>query len=182
MRSFIAIPIPEEAGDALAAVQAALPFGRVVPRENLHLTLVFLGEVAEPQLEEVHFALETLRHPAFDLTLSGLDIFGGDRPQSLNIAARATPDMTELHRRIRSRLHGVGVETERRRFVPHVTLARFGKSMGSDETGRIGRFLAGRADLRLPPFRVSAFCLYQSILTADGAHYEALADYPLTGA
>ncbi len=179
MRSFIAIPMPDEISKALAPVQDALPFGRIVSPENLHLTLAFLGEVVEPMLEEVHFALQTLRHPDFEITLSGLDTFGGDRPAVLNITARATAKLTELHRRIRSRLHGVGLQTARHRFVPHVTLARFGRGMTPDEAGRIGRFLAGRADLRLPPFRAGSYCLYELILTSDGAHYEVLASYPL---
>jgi 2'-5' RNA ligase len=180
MRSFIAIPVPEEIARDLAPVRAAIPFGRVVPAENLHLTLAFLGDVAEALLEEVHFALQTLRQPDFEISLAGLDTFGADRPATLNIIAEANPGLSELQKRVRSRLHGVGLDIERRRFVPHVTLARFPKSMTPDENGRIGRFLAARADLRLPPYRASAFCLYESILTTEGPHYEVLESYPLS--
>jgi 2'-5' RNA ligase len=179
MRSFIAIPVPVDIGQAVTSAQAALPFGRSVAPEYLHLTLAFLGDVSAPMLEEVHFALETLRHPSFEITLAGLSTFGGDRPASLNIAAQSSAGLNDLHKRIRSRLHGIGLETERRRFAPHVTLARFPRSMTPDEMARIGRFLAGRADTRLPPFRAETFCLYESILTSDGAHYEVLASYPL---
>ncbi len=179
MRSFIAIPVPEEIARDLAPVQATIPIGRIVLPENLHLTLAFLGDVAEAMLEEVHFALATLRQPAFEITLAGLDAFGAERPATLNIIAQANAGLGELQRRVRSRLHGLGLEIERRRFVPHVTLARFPKSMTLEECGRIGRFLAARADLRLPPFRATAFCLYESILTADRAHYEVLESYPL---
>lgn len=180
MRSFVAIPVPETAAAALAPVQAALPFGRLVEAENLHLTLAFLGDQPDRMLEEVHFALETLRHPAFDLTLAGLDTLGADSPQTFNIGVRPEPGLTELQQRIKSRLHGVGLHGERRRFHPHVTLARFPKVLPRDEIGRLGRFLAGRADHRLPPFTVTEFCLFESILTSDGAHYEVLASYPLS--
>lgn len=180
MRSFIAIPVPAETGQALAPVQTALPFGRMVAPDDLHLTLAFLGTVSEAMVEEVHFALETLRHPGFDLTLAGLDTFGGDRPASLHIVAAPDPALTALHKRIRSRLHGVGLAMERRRFAPHVTFARFAKSMTADEAARIGRFLAGHADIRLSPFRATTFCLYESILTEAGAYHEVLARYPLT--
>lgn len=179
MRSFVAIPMPEAISAALAPVQAALPFGRLVEAENLHLTLTFLGDQPEPMLEEVHFALETIRHPAFDLTLSGLDTLGADSPQTLNIGVQHAPGLTELQHRIKSRLHGLGLQGERRRFHPHVTLARFPKVVSRDEIGRLGRFLAGRADHRLPAFRATEFCLFESILTSDGAHYEVLASYPL---
>lgn len=180
MRSFIAIPLAAETGRALAQAQAALPFGRMVAPEDFHLTLAFLGTIPQAMVEEVHFALETLRHPGFDLTLAGLDTFGGGRPASLHIVAAPAPALTALYKRIRSRLHGVGLKMERRRFAPHVTIARFAKSMTADEAARIGRFLAGHADLRLPPYRVNAFCLYESILTEAGAYHEVLARYPLT--
>lgn len=180
MRSFVAIPMPEAVAAALAPVQAALPLGRRVEPENLHLTMAFLGDQPDQMLEEVHFALETIRHPTFELTLSGLDTFGAESPQLLNIGVQPAPGLTELQRRIRSRLHGLGLQGERRRFHPHVTLARFPKIVTRDEIGRLGRFLAGRADHRLPPFRVTEFCLFESILTSDGAHYEVLASYPLS--
>lgn len=179
MRSFIAIPVPEDIARALAPAASALPVGRIVVPENLHLTLAFLGDVAESLLEEVHFALETLRHPGFEIALAGLDAPGGDRPTLLGIAAAPVPGLIDLQKRIRSRLHGIGIATEKRRFVPHVTLARFPKSMTPDEMARIGRFLSARGDLRVPPFRPAAFCLYESILTSDGAHYEVLESYPL---
>lgn len=179
MRSFIAIPLPDETGRALAPVQAALPLGRLIVPEDLHLTLAFLGHMPEAMVEEVHFALETLRHPGFEITLAGLDTFGGDRPTSLHILAAPDPALSALHKRIRSRLHGLGLAIERRRFAPHVTLARFARSMRPDEATRIGRFLASRADIRLPPFRATSICLYESILTEAGAHYEVLARYPL---
>jgi 2'-5' RNA ligase len=172
--------MPEAITAALAPVLAALPVGRIVPPENLHLTLAFLGNVPEPLLEEVHFALDALRHPGFDLTLAGLETFGGARPLSLHIVAAPDPALTALHRRIRSRLHGLGLALERRRFAPHVTIARFARAMGPEEAARIGRFLAAHADLRLAPFRATAFCLCESILTEAGAHYEVLARYPLT--
>lgn len=180
MRSFVAIPMPESVARALAPVQAALPFGRLVEAENLHMTLAFLGDQPDRMLEEVHFALETIRHPAFELTLSGLDTFGAESPQVFNIGVQPSPGLTELQQRIKSRLYGVGLQGERRRFHPHVTLARFPKVLPRDEIGRLGRFLAGRADHRLPPFRVTEFCLFESILTSDGAHYEVLASYPLS--
>lgn len=180
MRSFVAIPMPETVAAALAPVQAALPFGRLVEAENLHLTLAFLGDQPDQMLEEVHFALETIRHPGFDLTLSGLDTFGTESPQVLNIGVQPAPGLTELQQRIKSRLHGVGLQGERRRWHPHVTLARFPKVLSRDEIGRLGRFLAGRADHRLPPFRINEFCLFESILTSSGAHYEVLASYPLS--
>ena len=178
MRSFVAIEMPAPVVRDLARLQAAIPVGRIVAPENLHLTLTFLGDQSEAMLEEVHFALETLRLNAFDLTLSGLATFG-DPPLSLHAGVEASPALIDLQSRVRSRLHGIGLPGERRRFAPHVTLARFGKGATPDEVGRLGRFLAAHGDLRLPPARITGFGLYESILTEEGPYYELLASYPL---
>ena len=46
----------------------------------MHITLAFLGELPEPQLEEAHLALSALRMPGFDLMLQVVDVFGGAKP------------------------------------------------------------------------------------------------------
>jgi 2'-5' RNA ligase len=61
MRAFLALPLPDHATALLERLQQEIPVGRLVPPENLHLTLVFLGERSEAALEELHFALEALR-------------------------------------------------------------------------------------------------------------------------
>ena len=53
IRAFVAIRPPEDIVDALEEVQADLAAGRPVAPENLHITLVFLGEHPAPQLEDL---------------------------------------------------------------------------------------------------------------------------------
>ncbi|MEJ2019378.1 MAG: 2'-5' RNA ligase family protein, partial [Maritimibacter sp.] len=80
MRAFLALDIPDDLLVPLTRLQAGLTVGRVVPEENLHLTLAFLGEISEVQAQDLAEALSLFHHPAIDLTLSGLDLFGGKRP------------------------------------------------------------------------------------------------------
>ena len=68
----------------------------------------------------------------------------------------------------------VGLDPERRAFHPHITLARWGRSAAVS----LDPYLARHAALVSEPFTVDAFHLYQSHLGRDGAHYEAMADYP----
>ena len=84
-----------------------------------------------------------------------------------------------LHDRILPALHGAGLQLERRRFRPHVTLARFDRTAQADHE-RLARFLARNATFPSPPFRVEDFALWRSTLLKAGAVHDELARYPLT--
>ncbi len=180
MRAFVAIDLPAAVVDALELVQAAIPCGRLVPADNLHLTLAFLGEVDTAALSVLHEHLTGVAAAPLDLTLAGLDLFGGRAPAVLFIQARGA-GLTALHDKVRSAARAAGLQLERRRFRPHVTLARFKPGMGRGDQARLGRFLEGQADFALPPVPVDHFSLYRSTLRPDGARHEALATYPLNG-
>ena len=174
MRLFIALSLPEEARDALDDLQSRFSVGRPTPYENLHLTLAFLGEQDEETTEAVHDALQTLRAPALDLTLAGASIFGGRHGQAVALEADGNAPMNELRDRVLARLRSVGVAPERRRFRPHVTLARL---KGQADASPL---LAVLASASIGPFACNSFSLFASTLHQDGALHEELARYPLT--
>ncbi|KHQ52521.1 RNA 2',3'-cyclic phosphodiesterase [Mameliella alba] len=174
MRLFIALSLPEEARDALDDLQSRFPIGRPTPYENLHLTLAFLGEQDEETTEAVHDALQTLRAPALDLTLTGASIFGGRHGQAVALEADGNAPLNELRDRVLARLRSVGVAPERRRFRPHVTLARL---RGQADASPL---LAVLASASIGPFACNSFGLFASTLHQDGALHEELARYPLS--
>lgn len=174
MRLFIALDLPDAARDQLEQMQARFPSGRPVPWDNLHLTLTFLGEQSEDMAEALHESLETLRAPVQNLTLSGGAVFGGRHGQAVAMTADGGPELHTLQSRIQSRVRGAGLTPERRRFRPHVTLARIG---GRANPAPLVALLTGAA---LGPFTCHAFALYASTLRPDGALHEELARYPLS--
>jgi 2'-5' RNA ligase len=174
MRLFIALLLPTEAHDAIEAVQARFSIGRPIPSENLHLTLAFLGYQSEETATELHHGLETLRSPCLDLTLSGAAVFGGRHGQAIALSADGGPELKALNDRIQSRLRGAGLTPERRRFRPHVTLARL---PGRTDPGPTLRQLTG---VTLGPFACMAFALFASTLRPDGAIHDELARYQLS--
>jgi RNA 2',3'-cyclic 3'-phosphodiesterase len=182
IRSFVALPLPDPVLDALVAAQAGLPAGRPLPRENMHLTLAFLGEHPMPVVEDVHHALGTIRAPAFDLALAGLGLFGGDRPRVLHAEIAPDPGLKHLRAKVLQAARDAGLEFDRARFHPHVTLARFGTGLTPDEVARLHAFVLRGAAFRAGPFTAERFVLYRSRLGRDGSHYEELADYPLRAA
>ncbi|MGR3323211.1 MAG: RNA 2',3'-cyclic phosphodiesterase [Pseudooceanicola sp.] len=179
MRLFVAIDLPDAQRDALATVQGDLAAGRAMDPETFHLTLAFLGELDEEQAEEMHLALGSIRAAPFDLTISGLETFGGATP-AVAVAGVADPGpVTALHRQVRGAARQAGIVLSRERFRPHVTLARFRKRMEPGEAEALRLFLARNAAMRLEPFTVEGFGLYRSTRTSEGALHEALALYPL---
>ena len=175
-RAFVAIGLPGPARQALAQVAEAVPGGRAVDADNLHLTLAFLDALDDGALEEVHDVLEDCRSPGFSLRIEGLGLFGASRPRSLWAGVTSEPGLTHLQAKVAAAVRGAGIDLPHRNFVPHVTLARFG---GDAETPALQRFIAAHAGLALDPVEVRAFGLYASHLGRRGAEYEALAAYPL---
>ena len=177
IRAFLALPLPESVVAHLALVQTRLRLMRPVPRENFHITLVFLGEQREDALEELHLAADAMALPGFRLRLDGLAVFGGDSPRNLHAAIAPEPALARLQSRLRRAAQLAGMKPEARRFVPHVTLARFRPG----EAGAAGLAQAMQAvgALDATPFAVDRFALYRSHLRADGAQYDMLAEYPL---
>ncbi|PCJ07854.1 MAG: RNA 2',3'-cyclic phosphodiesterase [Rhodobacteraceae bacterium] len=177
MRAFVAIDLPEEVTDALSDLTSVLPVGRSVPDDNLHLTLAFLGEQTEDQLEQLHQALEIIQVQAFDLGFDGLGSFGGDATKILFARIADSQALTDLHRKLRRAAHRAGIILPRERYRPHVTLARFGRGQQWRDAERLQGFIATHASVTLPPFSVGGFSLFQSTLHPDGAIHQRLADY-----
>ena len=177
IRAFAAIPLPDSVTDLLEEVQDDLPAGRPVLPEHMHLTLVFLGELRPPDLEEVHLAFEAVRVPAPEIAIRGLGQFGTSQPRSIHAVVALGPALRHLQAKLEQAARSAGVEIPARRYVPHVTIARL--QGRREDAAPVANFVARRAMIAPPPFRAEAFCLYRSHLRPDGAEYDELARYPL---
>ena len=179
MRVFLALDLPPGWPDALGRLQDALKVGRHIDEDDLHLTLVFLGDVSLPPLEELNLALEMLRAAPLWLRVQGLGTFGAEHPRSLH--ARVAPDEALLHlqRKLATMVRSSGIALPHSRFVPHVTLARFPATMAPDDHARLGRFLQAHGDFALPPEATNSLSMIRSTLNPDGARHELLERYDL---
>ncbi|WP_444455620.1 RNA 2',3'-cyclic phosphodiesterase [Rhodobacter capsulatus] len=179
MRVFLGIMVPEALWGAVASLQGELGCGRAVAEEALHLTLVFLGDVDPPELELLHEELVGISVAPVTLGLAGLDVIeGGDRTRALVLKLRPEPALEALQAKLAQAARRAGIDLERRRFRPHVTIARFNKGLTETQAARLGHLLESRGDVVLPEWRVTGFALLRSHLTREGAEYEVLADYP----
>ena len=178
MRAFVSLDLPMAHVDEVMRVQRGIGFGRVVPEENLHLTLAFLGKVSETQARAVHDELAELSLPKVTLELSGLDTFGGNPPHVLAAKARGQ-GLEALQAKVETAVRRAGVDLERRRFRPHVTLARLPRPLNDADARKLGEFLALNGAFSAAPAPCLSVTLMESTLTEDGPIYEPLAQYDL---
>ncbi|MEM1382706.1 MAG: RNA 2',3'-cyclic phosphodiesterase [Pseudomonadota bacterium] len=180
IRAFVAIPLPDDAADALELRQAGLRVGRHVTAENFHITLCFLGNHPEPVVEDAHYALSDIRVPPLSLTIAGLGAFGDQRPRSLHAVVRPNPSLTALREKVVRAIRGAGITLPRERFVPHVTLARFGNGgLRGEALLELQAYTGRHMGFTLGPLPVEHFTLFESRLTGSGPIYEPLAEYPV---
>ena len=181
MRAFVALDLPEAIRGPLTRLQAGLSVGRLVDEDNLHLTLAFLGEINPQQAQDLAVRLADLPDAPIDLTPTGIGIMGGRMRHLLVREASPTQALVNLQDRVRRIAMDAGIEMERRRFRPHVTLARFGKVMTPKDERGLAAFLSLNAPYNLPTEVADTVTLYRSHLTGEGADYEPLAEFLLTG-
>ncbi|MEO0569359.1 MAG: RNA 2',3'-cyclic phosphodiesterase [Pseudomonadota bacterium] len=178
MRAFIAIPLPTEAVDALERAQADLACGRVVPAENLHITLAFLDEQPEPLLHALHEGLAEIEAPAFEWRFGGVEAKGKSKPSLVWASVEACETLITLQKSILSAVFQTGITLPRIRFRPHVTLARFG-ARAQISNPKLAQWLTEYGAYRAGPYAATRFCLYRSTLTPEGPIYDELAAYHL---
>jgi 2'-5' RNA ligase len=180
MRVFIAVDLPTEVREALARVQHELEpvtdTARWVAPESIHITLKFIGEVAEKQIDDIDAAVTGLSWKSFAITVRGVGFFPGNRSPRVFWAGMEAPTMQKLAEEFDSRMERLGFEKEKRAFRPHITLAR-------SRDSRIDSSLVVAASQYdghdFGSFMVDRVFLFKSILKPTGAVYERLREYLL---
>ena len=122
MRLFIAIQLNEEAKQAVGSVQDVLRWqniqGKYIPRENLHVTLAFIGEYGDP--DAVMELLESVSFKPFSVTINQICC-----SEELWWAGFETcPELDNLARQVRHTLADSDVPFDKKSFTPHVTILR----------------------------------------------------------
>lgn len=176
MRLFVGLPLPEDLRQRLAGLASGLPGARWVAPENLHVTLRFLGEVDEGLAEDIDAALTAIHVSAFAVTVGGIGCFErGRRVHTVWAGVEAGEAIGHLYEKVESAVVRSGLTPESRKFKAHVTLAR----LRDTPTRRVGEYIQTRQAFLGGTFTADRFTLFRSHLGHQGAHYEALVDYPL---
>lgn len=176
IRLFIAIDLPDTIKPFVVNMGGSVPGGRPVPEDQLHLTLKFIGDVDTALLPDIKEALHTVSQECFSLRLKGVGHFPPrGNPRVLWAGIMPTSETITLRNKVEKALADIGIERERRKFSPHLTLCRLKNS----PLKRVTRFLSENALLETPEFTISEFHLYSSVLTQKGAIHTIQATIPL---
>jgi 2'-5' RNA ligase len=176
IRLFAAVAVPAEVAAGLVRRQQGLPGARWRPPETLHITLRFMGEVAETTADDLDAALAAVAGEALTLQLEGVGSFQtGDDIHAVWAGVAENPGLRRLAARCESAARRAGLAPDKRAFRPHVTLAYLRRA----EPARVAAWIQGHNLLRSPPFRAAGFGLYSSWLGDQGSSYRLERAYRL---
>ena len=144
---------------------------------QLHLTLRFIGETDRHGAEALLLALGSERLAPVEARLDGFGWFDRkDRVDQLWAGLAPREPLAALHARLDRLCVRAGFEPEGRKFVPHVTLARFARSTAPDPA-TIAAWMAGQPVLASETFVMDELVLMQSHMGREGSVYEPLASF-----
>ncbi len=192
MRLFVAIDpedaIRERIARFLESMKVSAPDARWVQPESLHVTLKFIGERQEAEVESIKAALEMVRASAFNLDFRGCGYFPTTRSARVFwIGVESEGGLAALAAAVDERLGHLEIPKEEHPFNPHLTLARSPGSRphgdGGKTAGRTFQHLQQKLEgLPAPEFGVMKareFFLYRSQLSPRGSKYTKLATFVL---
>jgi 2'-5' RNA ligase len=177
MRLFVALGVPERVAQSLMLIQGGVPGARWLAREQMHMTLRFIGEVDGRDAAMLDDALAGILAPAFSLQLHGVGQFGNKQPHTLWAASRKNEALEHLQKKVDSAIRRVGQPQDAHKFTPHVTMGR----LRHPEPAKVMEWLTYHALYTSAEFEVGAFHLYSSKLTSDGSIYRIEQSYDLEG-
>ena len=180
LRAFIALELPIEIQQRLAQVTnqlkqelAGIPI-RWVPANNIHLTLMFLGDVSDSNLQMVkdNLVSEVVNHLPFEISVGGLGVFPSlQRPRVIWVGVEAPGELLAVQSGIEHRMIRLGYAGEGRPFSPHLTVGRVSRNANATEMRIISQVIQPAQVGFLGVVRVEQIHLFRSDLNSDGAVY-----------
>ena len=176
MRLFIGIPLPERTKKNIYGIVSkykGLENVKWVKKENLHITLKFLGEVHDNKVEKIISTIEQIdEFKKFTVKIKNIGSFPSQKsPKVIWIGVEEGNNLVrEINKRIEKRLKKEGFKEEKR-FHPHITICRVKRY--SEELNELFK------EKVTDSFEVCWFNLYQSILQRQGPEYRVIKQFPL---
>lgn len=166
-RLFIGLEIAPSQRSLLSLLQSGLSGARWVEMADLHLTLRFIGDVSPKEADALVEALDAGAWPAPTISINGLAAFGGSQPTSIH--ARVGPDDTllRLQAKLERLIQRLGHPADRRKFTPHITLAR----LNNVRPEAVAHFLGNHGGFSCEPFQPTSLVLYSARESRGGGPY-----------
>ncbi len=180
LRLFIAVPVPENIKTGIRGFQSSLdsrvPEEKVswVPPENIHLTLVFLGNTPETAIERISQAAREAaqEEEPFHMEVGSGGAFPSPKnPRILWVGINGAEPLCRIKERLDEKLlERAGIKPEKRKYTPHLTIARVRRRYPRMKTAK----LLIDENPGFGSFKAESLELIESILQPSGVRYRVL--------
>ncbi|MDE1871406.1 MAG: RNA 2',3'-cyclic phosphodiesterase [Candidatus Micrarchaeota archaeon] len=172
VRAFIAIDLPDHIKDGILELDRELEErARPVSKENMHITLLFLGEISEEKILLVKGAMNAVEAKPFKSSVKGVDTLPGRAPRVLFAKIGiGKKEMIDMYGSLANAVRDSGIVIESREYIPHLTIARI---KGFDRQA-IGEFVERNSSVEFGEFVCDRITLRKSVLTGKGPVYTDL--------
>jgi 2'-5' RNA ligase len=182
-RTFIAIKIQpgEELIFLMEELRDRLKNSRIkwVETENIHITLAFIGNTSENDIESIKHILESActRHNPIPLVFQGIGLFRSVKDPKVIFLQVMPPDaLDKLRDDICKRLSDKGLFNDSRPFNPHLTI---GRPKYIEEKNALPELISAYRDINIQSTVIDKVTFYESMLTQNGPIYKVIGDYEL---
>ncbi len=165
VRSFIAIEIPEEIKNKIERVQESIEKEvKNVEKDNLHITLLFLGELENSEIEKIIEIMKEMKAKTFNVEIKGVGFFPNDKFIRIIWAGVYSNELNNLCEELSIKLN------KKQKFRGHVTISRVKRKISRDTLERLNKF----KNSKFGNFQVKKIVLKKSVLTPTGPKYSDL--------
>ena len=172
MRTFVAAEITDQGIlNSIKRLQSNLRIGaRPVELQNMHFTLLFLGEISEDMVQIVQNELRNIQFESFDISFEGIDAFPKPKfPRVVWVGVKnGAEDLVKLAKNVEEKLSPLGFKSDKE-FKPHITIFRIKNKIG-DITDELAKY----SNEKFGSQRISEIKFKKSILTPNGPIYSDL--------
>ncbi|WP_164115480.1 RNA 2',3'-cyclic phosphodiesterase [Sphingorhabdus sp. Alg239-R122] len=175
MRLFFTLVPPHDIRQRLCLLMGGIEGARWQSDAQLHLTMRYVGDVEGHVVDLLVAETDRLPLSPIEARLDGIGQFSrGDHVQQLWAGVSPAQPFAHLHRQIERICVSAGLKPEKRKYVPHITLARLPRSGGSP-----AQFMESHIGLSSTPFTFDRLVLMQSHLRTSGSLYVPLAEWDM---
>lgn len=185
IRSFLAFDLPQGIKEEVTRISGGVKKSGLnaswVKPGNIHLTVVFMGDVNEKDIPGIIASIDNVavQYEPFNISLGGMGLFPDiRRPRVIWLGLDGEIEkLASLRDDLQKSLESFGVEQEKRTFKPHLTLGRFRRS--TREKSHLKKILEESGRITGPTGRLDELILFKSELRPGGSVYERLHSWAL---
>lgn len=180
-RLFIGLDLPDELRNDLRIAKDKVEpetGGRWIDPGNLHVTLKFLGNCAPEIINDLHNLIDgvTVKYTLFNLNTTEFGCFpSSKRVRILWLGMDGNEQIIKLQNEIEEAIAVLGFEIEKKKFHPHITVARF-RNPGKVKLAEVNKMVKIDREVK-----VDYVILYESKLSSKGANYSIMKKFKLLG-